>query len=62
VDSCLEARRLLLQLYQPSHSPDFSHEKGPRRMRLENYFSRMYSVEYEFGKQGGGLSWYLLWP
>ena len=47
-----EARSLLLQLYQPSRCPECSHEKGPRRMRLGNYFLRMYSVGDEFGKQG----------
>jgi len=62
VDLCLEARRLLLQLYQPSHSPEFPHEKGPRRMRLGNYFLHMYSVGDELGKQGGGPSWYSRWP
>ena len=39
-------------------SPEFPHENGPRRMRLGNYFSRMYSVGDEFGKRGGGPSWY----
>jgi len=62
VDLCIEGRRRLLQLYQPFHSPEFSHEKEPRRMRLGNYFLRMYSVGDEFGKQGAGLSWYSQWP
>jgi len=56
VDLCIEGRRLLLQLYQPSHSPEFSHENGPRRMRLRNL--HMYSEGDGFEKQGGGPSWY----
>jgi len=33
-----------------------------RRVRLGNFFLRMYSVEDEFGKQGGDPSWYSRWP
>ena len=61
MDLYLEVRGLFLQLDQPSHCPEFPHEKGPRRMSLGNFFLRMYSVGDEFGKQGGGPSWYSRW-
>jgi len=57
VDLCIEWRRLLLQLYQPSYPPKFPHEKGPRPMRLENYFSHRFSVADEFRERGGGPSY-----
>jgi len=41
VDLCFETRRLRLQLYQPSHSPEFTHEKEPRRILfLAHVFSK----------------------
>ena len=56
MDLCIEERRLLLQPYQPFLPLEFPHEKGPRRMRLANYFLHVYSVGDGFEKQEDGPS------